>query len=143
MGARQTIAILLTRLPGVGDMPGLIGLMVDTSAGAKPPARIGTLTDAALRGRLAHFDLHSANEVAAIRRALSADSGRTTVYESWPRLESCLQFWYGFVGSQIRLIAWTCEKCGAASQERIGGSVGESFPRLCSCGQVQRVTVPK
>jgi hypothetical protein len=143
LSARETIAIRLRRLPKVDQAPALIQLLVDTSRGAKPPARIGSLTDAALRGRLAHYDMHSANEVAAIRRALSADTGETTVYESWPAVETCLQFWYGFVGSQIRAITWTCEKCGASDRKNVGGTVGESFAWRCPCGQIQRATVPK
>jgi hypothetical protein len=139
----QTFAILLSRLPRVENTPGLILLRVDASRGSEAPTTVGTLTDAALRGRLAHFDLHSANELAAVRKALSADSGEATVYESWSALENCLQFWYGFTGSQIRLMAWTCEACGKTRRESIGGSVGESFPRLCACGQATRLTVPK
>jgi hypothetical protein len=63
----QKFAILLSRLPKVENAPGLILLTVDTSQGSEPPAKVGTLTDAALRGRLAHFDQHSANELAAVR----------------------------------------------------------------------------
>jgi hypothetical protein len=143
MNTPQTFAIHLNRLPGINDAPGLILLSVDASEGAGQSTKVGTLTDAALRGRLAHFDLHSANEIAAIRRALSDETGRATVYESWPELDSCLQFWYGFVGSRIRVMVWTCEKCGKAARENIGGSVGESFLRLCACGQATHVTVPK
>ncbi|MGH9367707.1 MAG: hypothetical protein ACRD3M_08540 [Thermoanaerobaculia bacterium] len=143
MKTPQTFAILLSRLPRVENAPGLILLRVNASPGTEPPTRIGTLTDAALRGRLAHFDLHSANELAAIRHALSADSGQATVYEQWPGLDSCLQFWYGFTGSQIRLMAWTCEACGKTDRESIGGSVGETFLRLCVCGRATHVTVPK
>lgn len=140
---RQTFAIGLARLPRVDESPGLILLTVDCSGRPDAPRRIGILTDAALRGRLAHFDAHSANEIAAIRRALGQESGTTTVYETWSNLAGCVQFWAGFTGLQIRPIAWTCEKCGVATEERIGGSVGESFPRLCRCGQVTKVAVPK
>jgi hypothetical protein len=143
MNNEQTFTILLSRLPKVDNAPGLILLMVDASRGTKTPRRIGTLTDAAVRGRLAHFDLHSANEVAAIRQALKNDKGQATVYESWPNLNSCLQFWYGFVGSQIRPIEWSCEKCGASNRENVGGSVGESFSRVCKCGQTTQITIPK
>lgn len=117
--------------------------MVDGSKGAAAPTRMGTLTDAALRGRIAHFDAHSANEIAAVRRALSIESGQATLYESWAGLDGCLQFWHGFVGSQIRTIAWTCENCGTTDRDNVGGSVGESFLRRCGCGQVTRITVPK
>jgi hypothetical protein len=143
MNTQQTFAILLSRLPRIDEGPGLILLMLDGSKGAKPPTKIGALTDAALRGRLAHFDLHSANEIAAVRHALKEDSGQVTVHESWPGLKSCLHFWYGFVGSQMRPIAWNCEKCGTTDKENIAGSVGESFSHRCGCGQVEQITVPK
>jgi hypothetical protein len=142
--SQQTFAIVLSRLPAVDNAPGLISFLVDiTGSGASAAARPGTLTDAALRGRLAHFDAHSANEVAAVRKALSAENGRVTVYESWSGAKGCLQFWHGFIGSQIRPIAWACEACGAANRDSIGGSVGESFLRRCGCGQSTRITVPK
>ena len=140
---RRTYAIGLSRLPRVDESPGLILLTVDSSDSAAAPRKIGVLTDAALRGRLAHFDAHSANEIAAIRRMLSLESGQTTVYETWSTLKSCLGFWSGFTGLQIRPIAWTCDKCGATGEDSIGGSVGESFPLLCPCGQVTKVCVPK
>jgi hypothetical protein len=143
MNNAQTFAILLTRLPKVDNAPGLILLMVDGSRGTKTPRRIGALTDAAVRGRLAHFDLHSANEVAAIRQELKKDTGQATLYESWPSLSTCLQFWYGFVGSQIRPVEWLCEKCGISNRENVGGSVGESFPHVCKCGQVKQITIAK
>lgn len=136
----QTFAVLLTRLAKVDDTPGLILLQVDAGAG-EPPTRMGTLTDAALRGRLSHFDLHSANEVATIRQALKNEKGRTTLYESWPSLDGCLQFWYSFFGSQIRPVEWTCEKCGAANREDVGSSAGETFSRACGCGQAQSITI--
>lgn len=137
----QTFGIVLTRLPRVRETPGLIQIMVDASSGTGPPRRLGTLTDAALRGRLAHFDAHSANEVAALRQALKNDRGQATVYESWSGLASCLHFWHGFVGSQIRPIEWTCEKCGVPHRDDVGASVGESFLRPCKCGQVKLITV--
>jgi hypothetical protein len=139
----QTVAIVLSRLPAVDHGPGLISFLVDTSTATRASAARGTLTDAALRGRLACFDAHSANEIAAVRRALSIESGQATIYERWPGLEGCLRFWYGFVGSQIRPIEWDCEACLAPNRASIGGTVGESFPRRCSCGHVSRVTVPK
>ena len=139
---QQSFAIVLSRLPAVDNAPGLISFLVEAGeTGA--PARPGTLTDAALRGRLAHFDAHSANEVAAVRKALSSENGQITVYESWSGVTGCLQFWRGFVGSQIRPISWACEACGAANRDSIGGSVGESFLRRCACGQATRITVPK
>jgi hypothetical protein len=143
-GSQQTFAIALSRLPAVDNAPGLISFLVDiTGSGAGAAARPGTLTDAALRGRLAHFNVHSANEVAAVRKALSAEDGHVTVFESWSGAGVCLQFWHGFIGSQIRPIAWTCEACGTANRDSIGGSVGESFFRRCGCGQATRITVPK
>jgi hypothetical protein len=137
----QTFAIVLSRMPALDRGPGLIAFLVDTSTATR--ASRGTLTDAALRGRLAYFDVHSANEIAAVRRALSSENGQATVYERWPALEGCLRFWYGFVGSQIRPIAWDCEACRASNRDSIGGTVGESFPRRCSCGHISRITVPK
>ena len=139
----QTFAILLSRLPAVDNVPGLITFLVDGAEASSAAAKAGTLTDAALRGRLAHFDAHSANEVAAVRKALSLADGRITVYESWSGVKVCLQFWHGFIGSQIRPIVWACEACGAANRDSIGGSVGESFLRRCACGQATRITVPK
>jgi hypothetical protein len=136
--AQRTFAIVLSRLPAVNNRPGLISFLIDSAGGGKS----GTLTDAALRGRLAHFDAHSANEIAAVRKALSADNGSAVVYESWPALDGCLRFWYGFVGSQIRPIESACEACGALNRGSVGGAVGESFLRLCGCGQVSRITVP-
>jgi hypothetical protein len=136
----QTFAVLLTRLAKVDESPGLILLQVDSGAG-DPPTRIGALTDAALRGRLSHFDLHSANEVATVRQALKNEKGKTTLYESWPSLELCLQFWYGFFGSQIRPVEWTCEKCSTVNREDVGSSAGEPFSRACACGQVLITTV--
>lgn len=137
---QQTFAIQLCRMPAVDDVPGLITFQVDAG---NAPEKGGTLTDAALRGRLAHFDAHSANEVAAVRKALSSENGRITVYESWSGVRGCLEFWHGFIGSQIRPIAWACEACGAANRDSVGGSVGESFPRRCGCGHATRITVPK
>ena len=136
---------MLSRLPRVGDAArqGLIRLSVDTSEGAAPPARVGALTDAALRSRLAHFDQHSANEIAAVRHALGKDGGCVTVHETWSGLHSCLQFWRGFVGSRIQTFAWLCEKCGSNAEERVGGSVGESFALRCRCGEIKETTVPK
>jgi len=137
-----TFAILLSRQPAVEKAPGLISFQVDGSGGTRAPSRSGTLTDAALRGRLAYFDAHSANEIAAVRKALSIESGQATVYESWPALEGCLRFWYGFIGSVIRPIESSCDSCGKQNRESIGGSVGESFLRRCGCGHVSRITVP-
>ena len=137
-----TFTIVLSRQPAFEKVPGLISFQVDGSAGTRAPTRSGNLTDAALRGRLAYFDAHSANEIAAVRQALSVESGQATVYESWPALEGCLRFWYGFIGSVIRPIESTCDSCGKENRESVGGSVGESFLRRCGCGHVSRITVP-
>lgn len=143
MNAAKTFAIVLNRLPRIADAPGLISLKVNGSGGAGTSTRRCVLTDAALRGRLAHFNAHSANEIAAIRKALAIEEGKATIYENWSGLAGCIKFWYGFVGSQIRPIPWTCEKCGAPNQDSIGGCVGESFLRRCACGEAARLTVPK
>jgi hypothetical protein len=143
MSAAQIVAIHLRRLPRIEKEQGLILLRIDTSLGTEPPTTLGTLTDAALRGRLGHHDLHSANELAAVRHALASESGETTVYESWPALETCLQFWHEFTGSRIRLVDWTCGSCGKTCRESLAGSVGETFPRLCACGVTTRITIPK
>ncbi|HEY2797421.1 MAG TPA: hypothetical protein VGK26_05990 [Thermoanaerobaculia bacterium] len=141
MKAHQIFAIRFNRLPKVDNAPGLILLAIDTSNGASPPRRIGVLTDAALRSRLAHYDLHSANEVAAIRKALAQDRGQATTYEGWSGAGSCVQFWHDFVGSQIRPMDWTCEHCSALNQQNVGASVGEAFARACKCGKVKHITV--
>lgn len=140
MKTQQIFAIRLSRLPRVENTPGLILLAIDTSNGAGPFRRIGTVTDVALRGRLAHHDLHSANEVAAIRQALSQDHGEATVYEGWSGAGSCLQFWHGFGGSQIRPIEWTCEGCAKPQHQDVGASVGETFLHACKCGTVKGTT---
>src|ERR1022692_3479670 len=95
---RQEVAILLERLPGIDEAPGLIVSRIDLSKGTKPPRKIGILTDAALRGRLAHFDAHSANQLAAVRQALRPDRGQVTIHETWPLLSTCLRFWQSFAG---------------------------------------------
>lgn len=135
----------LSRLPKVEDVPGpaLILLTVEMARGTRRPTRIGALTDSALRGRLAHFDQHSANEIAAVRHALAKDEGRITVHETWSGARDCIQFWQGFTGSRIRAFAWLCVKCGNNAEEKVGGTVGEQFALLCKCGQVQQITVPK
>jgi hypothetical protein len=140
MKAQQIFAIRFSRLPKVENAPGLILLSIDTSNGAGPLRKIGSVTDVALRGRLAHHDLHSANEVAAIRQALGQDHGQATVYEGWSGAGSCLQFWHGFAGSQIRPIEWACEGCAAPIRQEVGASVGETFLHACKCGTVKRTT---
>ncbi len=140
MKKQEIFSIKLSRLPKVDESPGLVVLAIGTFDGAGPPRRIGALTDVALRGRLAHYDLHGANEVAAIRQALRAERGEITVREGWSGLGSCLHFWHDFVGSQIRPVEWTCEKCAAVNRENVGASVGETFSRACRCGKIKRIT---
>jgi hypothetical protein len=139
MKTQQIFEIRFARQPRVDESPGLVALAIGTPE-ATPSRKIGILTDAALRGRLAHFDVHSANEVAAIRKALTPDSGQMTVHEGWPALASCLGFWEGFAGSRIRAVEWTCERCSAVNRENIGSSVGETYSRACKCGRVKRIT---
>lgn len=138
--ARQVFELGLRRLPRVDQSPGLVMLTIDTSNGTRPPRKVGALTDAALRGRLAHFDLHSANEVAAIRQALRPDNGQVTVFETWSGLGSCLQFWHDYVGSQVRTVEWTCDHCSAINRLDVGASVGETYSRACRCGRVKQIT---
>src|SRR5512143_2274310 len=138
--ARPPFAILLSRLPGVASSPGLISFSIETDP-KRTSGREGMLTDAALRSRLAYFDAHSANEIAAIRKALSADYGKTIVYEDWPQLESCIRFWYGVTGSKIRPIESICESCGKPDRGSVGAIIGETFLRLCGCGRISRITV--
>jgi hypothetical protein len=140
MKPQPIFAIRFVRQPRVDDSPGLVAFSIGAAPEASPSRTIGALTDVALRGRLAHFDVHSANEVAAIRKALVADSGQMTVHEGWPGLSSCLEFWEGFAGSRIRIVEWSCERCSAVNRENIGSSVGETYSRACKCGRVKRIT---
>ncbi len=128
-------AIRLTRLARAGDPPGLIAVAVASGPEGKRAVRLGNLTDAALRGRLAHFDAHSANEIAALRRALAVEGGQFVLNERWPARDGCLRFWYGFIGSKMRAVEWACEKCAAPCRETAGGAAGESLVLVCSCGQ--------
>jgi hypothetical protein len=142
----RTYAIGLRRVSLRDGVPDLIELTVaETGPAGTPrsPVTVGELTDAALRARLGHSATHSANEIAALRQALAAIDRPITLLEQWPDRASCLLFWSGFGGLQIRRIAWVCEHCGTASEEKIGGSVGESLNRLCGCGKVTRITLPK
>jgi hypothetical protein len=141
MKTQQIFAIALNRLPRVDDLPGLVSLTIDDTNGAQPAKTIGTLTDVALRGRLAHWDNHSAIEVAAIRRALGPDYGRATVHEGWSDMGSCVRFWHDFAGSVIRSLEWTCGRCSTVHKEQVGGSVGETLSRRCKCGTITRVTI--
>jgi hypothetical protein len=138
--AGQVFGLGLRRLPRVDESDGLVMLTIDSPNGTSPPRKVGALTDAALRGRLAHFDLHSANEVAAIRHALREDNGQVTVFEAWSGLGSCLQFWHDYVGSQVRTVEWTCDSCSAINRLAVGASVGETYSRACRCGRVKQIT---
>ena len=140
MRAQQILALKLSRLPAVDEKPGLILLTVDVSDGADPPRQVGVLTDVALRGRLGHYDLHSANELAAIRKALQPESGQITIHETWAGPGSCLRFWHDFVGSQIRPVEWICEGCSALNRLDVGASVGETSSHSCKCGRIERIT---
>jgi hypothetical protein len=140
MKTQQIFALKFCRLPKVDDTPGLILLTVDPSGGTGRPRQVGALTDVALRGRLGHYDLHSANELAAIHKALRSDRGQVTVHEGWSGLGSCLKFWHDFVGSQIRSVEWTCERCASVHREEVGANVGETYSRACRCGKIERIT---
>jgi hypothetical protein len=135
-----TFAIQLTRLPKVDALPGLVLLSIDGSNGEKPARKVGALTDVALRGRLAHWNLHPANEVAALRKALSLDEGQVTVLEGWSGLASCLHFWSDFTGSQIRPVEWQCDQCAEVQKENVGAGVGETISLRCKCGTTKRIT---
>ncbi|HTR03195.1 MAG TPA: hypothetical protein VMN82_08370 [Thermoanaerobaculia bacterium] len=140
MKTQQIFALQFRRLPRLDDAPGLVLLTIDISNGVGPLRRVGLLTDVALRGRLGHYDLHSANELAAIRQALQTAGGKVTVLEGWSGLSSCLKFWQGFTGSQIRPVEWTCERCSVLHRDDVGASVGETYSRACRCGKIERVT---
>jgi len=140
MRPQQILALKLCRLPAVGETPGLILLTVDVSDGVDRPRQVGVLTDVALRGRLGHYDLHSANELAAIRKALQPESGQITIHETWAGPGSCLRFWHDFVGSQIRPVEWICEGCSALNRLDVGASVGETSSHSCKCGRIERIT---
>jgi len=140
MKTQQIIALRLCRLPSMNGLPGLVSLTVSGANDSGSTRKVGDLTDVALRGRLAHYDLHPANEVAEIRRVLQNDHGEITVHEGWPGLESCLKFWNGFTGSRIRPVEWTCENCATVHRDNVGANVGETYARACRCGRIQRIT---
>ena len=140
MTTQQIFALRFRRLAKLDDTPALVLLTIDDPSGVGPRRKVGVLTDVALRGRLGHYDLHSANELAAIRRALQNDGGQVTVHEGWSGPEQLLKFWRGFNGSQIRSVEWTCEKCSTLNREHVGASVGETYSRACRCGKITRIT---
>jgi hypothetical protein len=139
---QQIFALSLSRLPRVDETRGLVALRVSGANGRGEGRKLGDLSDVALRGRLAHFGVHPANELAAIRRALDVDDGEITIHEGWPGLDSCLRFWNEFTGSQIRVVEWKCERCEAVHQDNVGANVGETYSRACRCGRVTRITTP-
>ena len=141
MSAQPIFAVRLVREPRVDELPGLVSLTIDATNGAERGQTLGGLTDVALRGRLAHWDLHSAIEVAAIRRSLGSDEGSVTVHERWPDLGSCIRFWHDFAGSTIRWVEWTCGRCSEVHREEFGASVGETLSRRCRCGTIKRLTI--
>lgn len=142
-GAPRSYEIGLRRLGVAEQGPELIELSLNATGASARAAVIGKLTDAALRARLGDSSTHSSNEIAAIRHALAPIDGSVTLIEEWPDRLSCLLFWSGFRGLQIRPVAWVCEHCGVAAEEKIAGSVGETFPRFCGCGKSTRITLPK
>ncbi len=140
MTTQQIFALKFKRLAKVDETPALVLLTIDDPSGVGPRRQVGVLTDVALRGRLGHYDLHSANELAAIRKALQTDGGQVTVHEGWSGPDQLLKFWRGFNGSQIRSVEWTCEKCSVLNREHVGASVGETYSRACRCGTITRIT---
>jgi len=128
----------------VGTAPGALGLIAVAveSPDRKRAVRLGSLTDVALRSRLAHFDAHPANEIAALRRALASAGGEFALTERWSERQACLHSWYGFTGAKMQLIEWTCEKCGAPCRESAGGGPGELFLLVCSCGHAASFPIP-
>ena len=137
---QQIFTLHLIRLPRVDDRPGLVALSVGGAGALDPRQKLGELTDVALRGRLAHFGAHSANEVALIRRALQVEDGQIVVHEGWPGRASCLKFWNDFTGSQIKPVEWLCEKCQTIHRDNVGANVGETYARACRCGRITRIT---
>lgn len=141
MTAGPVFAIRLRRLRRLNDTARLISVSIADSGGKEVARRIGALTDIALRARLSHWNLHSANEVAALRKALDGKGGEATLYEGWPSLANCWQFWRDFVGSQIKRLEWSCEGCQSPAERQVGANRGETVPLACKCGTVGRVTV--
>lgn len=132
--SRVTFDIALLRLPSPAPWPGLIDLTVRRAGENGRPARLGSLTDAALRARLAHFDAHSANEIAALRKALQPEGGEFALTESWKDRDEFLRHWYGFLGSMVHSTDWKCEACGDAGVERLARASGEVVHVRCARG---------
>ncbi len=141
MTASPTFAIRLRRLRRASDTARLVSVSIADAGGKGVARRVGALTDVALRARLSHWSLHSANEVAALRKALDGDKGEATLYEGWPTLANCWHFWRDFVGSQITRIEWSCEGCQNPAARDVGAGHGETVPLACRCGAVGRLIV--
>ena len=141
MNANPVFAIRLRRLRPAADAARLISVSIADSGGKGVARRVGSLTDIALRARLSHWNLHSANEVAALRKALDGEPGESTLYEGWPAFKSCWHFWRDFVGSQVTRLEWNCEGCQSPAERQVGASRGETVPLACKCGTVGRRTL--
>ena len=141
MTASPVFAIRLRRLRRADDTARLIAVSIADSGGNGVARRIGALTDVALRARPSHWNLHSANELAALRKALDGERGEATLYEGWPALANCWHFWRDFVGSQIARLELSCDGCHSPAERQVGATPGETVPLPCKCGTVGRQTV--
>jgi len=135
--SRVVFDLALRRLRPASASPGLISLTV------RRPTILGTLTDAALRARLAHFDAHSANEIAALRRALDREGGEYAFTEEWRDREEFLKHWCGFLGSPVQPMDWTCEECGDTGAVRLGRAAGEAVQLRCARGHAVAIAAWK
>jgi len=135
--------IELQRLPGVQPFAGMVSLTFRPLGAPGRAIRLGAVTDSALRARVAHFDVHSANEIAALRLALQPDGGRFALTESWSSRDACLRHWFGFLGSKLETVEWKCEKCGAEGVERVGRAVGEAVYLRCTRDHPVAVRAPE
>jgi len=133
----------LRRLQEIAPQPGMVSLTVRVAGATSGVAPLGKLTDAALRARLAHFDAHSANEIAALRRAMAAAGGESSVTETWKDREACLRHWDAFTGSKLNPVEWKCEACGDAGIERLGRAPGELVNVKCAHGHVVVIAATK
>jgi hypothetical protein len=140
---RITFEINLRRLPGVEPLAGMVFLTFRAAGDTGRATVLGKLTDAALRARLAHFDAHSANEIAALRRAVATAGGEFSVRETWKDRDACLRHWYGFTGSRFQALEWKCEKCGDEGVERLGRTAGELVYVKCARGHAIAIAAEK
>jgi len=141
MKPHPVFAIRLRRMSGPADAARLISIYITEPGESGVARRMGALTDIALRGRLAHWNAHPANEVAALWKALATDGGEATVYEGWPQLMSCWRFWRDFVGSRVVRLEWSCDGCQAPAARQVGAKSGETVVLACRCGTASRMTV--